>query len=162
MEKTHKALTDLQLARAALGILQHGHWEQGSNAFNALGLPVPPQSDDARMWCLRGACIKALDPSHSVLITDLHNENSALSLMIARAMGFNDSRTLVQWNDTQGRTETDVINRLKSLIQTYEERDGKGMGQNDIGRKDRIARHPSNRVGPRTDPTRHRTHSTSE
>lgn len=77
---------------------------QGYNAGNAAGLPVSPMAPDAVEWCLRGACIKVLEPSLSALTVDMHNPTSHVSKFMADAFGFTDARKMVQWNDTQGRS----------------------------------------------------------
>jgi hypothetical protein len=62
-----------------------------------------------------------------MLATDLHVETSYISHKISSALGFKSNAYLVQWNDTQDRTEKEVIelinNRLKILRK--EEKSGK-------------------------------------
>jgi hypothetical protein len=114
----YRKMSDVQLLEAALALLhtRRERWCQGSNALNAAGLPVSPVSDAAQCWCLRGACLRALQPSPSTLSVDAHHEGSDLNKQIARACGFDTPAKGVQWNDTQGRTWEEVIERIKRRI----------------------------------------------
>jgi hypothetical protein len=113
----YRRMSDTELMQRVLVVLNHKRkWCQGSNALNASGLPVSPLSDEAVSWCLRGACIKVLNPDHSVLVRELHEERSDISMQIARACGFDTPSKGVQWNDTQGRTWVDVVERVQRRV----------------------------------------------
>lgn len=111
----YKRMRPAELLRAARVYVARS-WCQGSNALNASGLPVSPMSPEACQWCWRGAAIRVLEPSQSVMSVDLHNEKSKLSLYIAHTFGFKTSARMVQWNDTQHRTQEEVLQRIDELI----------------------------------------------
>jgi hypothetical protein len=138
----YQDMTDEELLRKVRELLP-GRWTQGANALNALGLPTSPMSDSAVQFCLRGACIKALQPSPHVLVCDLHLERSRISKQIAHALGFEASSWLVQWNDTQGRTEADVLARIDHYIRKEEHSGQKNLGKDDARRKGAGNPHPS-------------------
>jgi hypothetical protein len=107
--------------------LIRGRWDQGANAYDEEDNIVPPLSPTAVKFCLRGACIRVLNPPWSKLSTDLHVETSPISRMIASAFGYNLNSSLVEWNDEEGRTVGDVIAFIDARIKTLklEKRDAK-------------------------------------
>lgn len=113
-------MSNLELLKKVRGLFRRAKWCQGSNAMTAAGLPCSPMSPDAKCWCARGMTIKALEPNISVLTVDLHTASSKVSMQIAEAWGFDDSRKFVQWNDTQGRIKDEVMMRLDERIAVYE------------------------------------------
>jgi len=120
-------LTEIDMLVEARALL-HGAWTQGSNALNGVGLPVSPTNALATCFCLRGACIRVLKPSDNMLSTDLHVESSYISKKITHALGFASSALLVQWNDTQGRTEKQVIERINSRLKELRKHKGTKHG----------------------------------
>lgn len=91
-------------------------WCQGSNALTAAGLPVSPMSPYACSWCLRGAAIRVMQPTQRALSTDFHHVNTPINKAMARTFGFENVGRMVQWNDTQGRTQEDVLAYIDDLI----------------------------------------------
>lgn len=147
--KDYRVLTDLELLRGVRSLLP-GKWEQGSNAFNELLLPTSPIADNAVRFCLRGACIRVLKPTQTVVSCDLHTERSPISKQIARALGFETNAWAVQWNDTQGRTEAQVLARvdyrIKQLEEEEKQRARKRVESNDIGAKGASSQHNQTRT----------------
>jgi hypothetical protein len=90
-------------------------------------------SEDAVSWCLRGAVIKALQPSFHVLTVDLHHGDSQLNKYIANVFGFETAARMTQYNDTQGRTQQQVLERIDALLDNGGHRRGKNMEHNDAG-----------------------------
>lgn len=114
-------ITDVEMLKRARELLR-GRWTQGSNALNAFGLPTSPTDDHAVNFCLRGACIHVLQPAHNVLAVDLHVDTSYISKKITNALGFESSPRLVQWNDSQDRTEEQVIEHINHRIKSIKDK----------------------------------------
>lgn len=69
-------------------------WCQGDNAVDAKGYPVPPSSDRATRWCLRGA-VRKVYPNDWQSVVRL--------------------TPCIHWNDAPERTHAEVIALCKEL-----------------------------------------------
>jgi hypothetical protein len=123
-------MSNLDVLKKVRALLR-GHWTQYANARDAHGKQVPPIDPRAVNFCLRGAAIHVLQPTASILATDLHVETSPICKKINRALHVTSNQSLIDYNDEEGRTEQHVIEYLTYLIDTYtqQEKDN-GQGRN--------------------------------
>jgi len=78
-------------------------WTTGELARDAKGVPVLPSDDEATCFCVLGA-----------LVASLRFDEEALNAMvrIESSLGI---QCVAKWNDTQGRTQTEVIAALEAV-----------------------------------------------
>jgi len=122
--KTYRTLTDVDMLVEARSFVRAG-WSQGANARDKYGIPVSPINGHAVEFCIRGACIRVLRPSLSELSTEFCVPSSYISTKIASALGFDNSKELVAYNDADGRTQEHVIEHLTARIRALRRGIGK-------------------------------------
>ena len=94
-------MTTKELLIAARAKIAQG-WCQGMDAADAQGNPVDWSSRKARQWCISGAMANACDGFH---------EGARAALLSAAK-----ARSLVRWNDAQGRTQAQVLKLFDKAI----------------------------------------------
>lgn len=88
------------LERAADKLTPDGAWTQGDWAKNAEGESVEPTSPDATCWCVRGALAAASGDEYGIY--------GPASEYVERLV-----QLPVHWNDTPGRTQSEVVAKLR-------------------------------------------------
>lgn len=108
-------MNDIELVQRVIALYRVMHWTQGCNAENSTQRMLKPTDPRATALCLRGACLRVLEPDANLLATEFTFE-SGLSEQIARALGFESNAAVVAWNDAQDRTFEDVIALLDARL----------------------------------------------
>lgn len=115
-------MNDVDVLKSALALIENAdRWTQNTYARNDMGLSVPPDSPDARNWCLSGAILRCTEYLHQwqdliVLIE---------SVLRQQGMYLNndphepcESQLVSFYNDTQ--SHEDIVLLLKSTIHQLE------------------------------------------
>lgn len=95
------------LFKAADLIEPEGAWTQGALARGADGEPVEPEDRDATCWCISGALMRLSDGQFYELIKP-----------VERVIG---GRIIPAWNDTKGRTQAEVVAKLREAATKAQE-----------------------------------------
>ena len=103
------------LAREAARLVRGG-WTQGASARNVRGQTVSPEAPDACSWCATGA----LDAACGRLYGSLNIYRVGIALEhVKRALAAQQwRRGIVVWNDTEGRTQAEVVALLEQAAAT--------------------------------------------
>ena len=88
------------------------HWTKGAHAKDKYGNQVRITDQNARCWCLQGACYRVcLDIS-----TDEDEDMKVFEQLLTFLETLTDGRTIPGWNDDKERRYTDVIDLLDRAI----------------------------------------------
>lgn len=90
------------LDRAADLIEPEGAWQQGTWARDVSGKAVTLWCDKATCFCMRGAVVRASGLSMSAELTGIN-----------AALGFRRASQMARWNDREGRTQAEVVAKLR-------------------------------------------------
>ena len=100
-----------QILTEAYALIERG-WVQGWDARNRYGKMVQALTPDACAWCLTGALTKAATHLH------LREEDRQRAYeLVAAALPTGESRFVVVFNDSPGRTKEQVLAVLDDAIE---------------------------------------------
>lgn len=91
------------LERAAVRLSKPGAWTQGSYARTVRGHRIGPCCGPAVCWCAEGALIAESDS----------DEAARQALEATLPPPPEGARTIPHWNDTAGRTQSEVVQALR-------------------------------------------------
>jgi len=98
--------SDYEIIRQVYELVKNG-WTQYAAALGWFGLPVDPLSEDAQSWCLVGAMGRACGGKPMDEIWKLFSQ-------------YLGNHGVATWNDTPGRTQTEVLTFLELLLTCIE------------------------------------------
>ena len=82
-------------------------WCQKCNARLPDGYPATPWERDACQWCLAGAIIKVIGRDTQL---------KSMLFTATKRLGFRSVSEMMDWNDAEGRTQAQVLDRIDAVI----------------------------------------------
>jgi hypothetical protein len=87
-------------------------WTQGCSAQNRQGFPVVASCDDAVRWCLVGSTVA----NTYLLAGRTHIRTNAWLIIQDLIRNRNETCSMDEWNDRDGRTQEEVLELLDEAI----------------------------------------------